>query len=121
MSPTVPEWKIAKAGKPTLGWEDHGILTAYVPLDYGGSFQSLGGFCLSWSPPPNHEERYHSKSMEWCARLMKAFGVREWSEIEGCTVFVRADYEHVYGVKPLPTESGEEFIFDEFEWGDEAR
>lgn len=113
------EWKIAKAGKPKLGWEDHGILTAWVPLEYGGSGQSLGMYGFSWSPGPDHIEKYRSKAMEWCARLMQAFGVDEWSKIEGRTVMVQADWGKVYGVKPLPTEPGTEFSFEDFDWSED--
>ncbi len=38
------EIKNAKIEKTTLGFEDHGIMTLFIYLDYGGSGQGFGGY-----------------------------------------------------------------------------
>lgn len=70
-----------------LGIEDHGILTAFVTLDFGGAVQGFGGYSL-----------YHS---EWKAtanvgghfikRVLEVVEVDEWSKLKGKPV--RAIYE----------------------------
>jgi hypothetical protein len=54
--------------------------------------------------------------MEFIMRLLACFGVSEWDEIQGKTCFVLRDADHTYrkvvGLRPLPTEKGEELMFD---------
>lgn len=111
--------QIAKIERVTLGWEDHGIFTCMAHLDYGGSGQGAGGWCLD---EPRHAGdefigRYGTAfGMEWIIRLMRACGVEDFSQIKGRTVIaLREEGYHgkVVGLKPLPTEKGEPFIFDE--------
>lgn len=110
--------QIAKIRKVRLGWEDHGILTCMVDLDYGGSGQNAGGYSLD-EPLLDDAEQFIGRcgtafGMEWIARLMRAAGVEDFSEVEGRTVLaVREEGYHgrVIGLKPLPTERGEPFVF----------
>jgi hypothetical protein len=101
--------QIAKIRAVRLGWEDHGIFTCMVDLDYGGSGQGAGGYCLD---EPRHGEdgefigRFGTAfGMEWIIRLMRAVDARDFSKVQGRTVIALRDEGYngrVRGIKPLP-------------------
>jgi hypothetical protein len=111
---------IAKIAGTSLGWEDHGIFTLMLHLDYGGSGQGAGGFALDEprkGESGEHIGRYGTAfGMEFIARVMRACGVNEWGDVAGRTVIALRDpgyHGAVIGIKPLPTEKGEPFVFGE--------
>lgn len=112
--------RIAKITDTFLGWEGHGIFTVILTLDYGGSCQGAGAYALD-EPTGLRGERFKCKGTayghDWIMRTMQACGVDEWSRVKGCTVialFENDSYnDPVAGIKPLPTESGRQFIFKE--------
>jgi hypothetical protein len=114
----APVEQIAKIRSVTLGWEDHGILTCLVDLDYGGSGQGIGAYALD-EPRKDGEGKHIGRfgtafGMEWICRLMRAAGVDSFDKVQGRTVLALLDgdrYGRVVGLKPLPTEPGEPFIF----------
>lgn len=113
--------EIAKIRRARICWEGHGILTCMVDLDYGSSAQGCGGYSLD---EPQHDDEGHftgrvgtAYGMEWIARLMRAAGVDSFEKVEGRTVLVVRDGDgynaRVIGLKPLPMEPGEAFIFND--------
>lgn len=112
--------QIAKIRRVFLGTEDHGIFTCSLDLDYGSSGQGAGGYGLD-EPRKDGEGKHIGRfgtayGMEWIMRLMRACGVNDWSKVEGRTVIALRDegyHGRVRGIKPLPTENGEPFLFDE--------
>jgi hypothetical protein len=114
--------EIAKIESTLLGWEDHGIMTAYIFVDYGSSRQGVGGYCLD--KPVNEDGEFKGRigsayGMEFIRRLMKACGVEKWEDLTGRTIFVLRENDHmsakVLGVENLPTERGERFLFSDLE------
>lgn len=80
-----------------LSNDDHGVLTCYLTLDYGGSgMQGFGGYIL-WSPSsplgahPDACGRYI-----W--RVLEIAGVHEWSKLKGRPVRVRAGRAKVHAI-----------------------
>lgn len=113
--------QIAKIERASLGWEDHGIFTCMLDLNYGGSGQGTGGYALD-EPRRDGEGQHIGRfgtafGMEFIIRVMRACGVQDWSKVTGRTVLAirESDDYHarVVGIKPLPTERGEPFIFAE--------
>jgi hypothetical protein len=111
--------KIAKITGTFLGWQDHGILTAQLDLDYGsggGSQWTPGHFC---DRSTGHDADYMygregtAYGMTFVARLIKACGAKRWEDIKGRTVIAIIENHVVVGIKPLPTERGEPFMFAE--------
>jgi len=111
--------KIAKIEKTFLGTEDHGIMTAYLDVSYGGSNQGIGGYALD---TPVHDgdgifiERVGTaQGMEMIRNILKVCGVDSWERLVGRTIFVL--FNDLYwssqpvGIRSLPTENGGEFIF----------
>lgn len=116
--------QIAKVNRTDFGVEDHGILSINVDFEFGGSSQGTGGYSLDgptkFSPFKGKypKDRVGSAwGMEFLHRLMLALDVGEWSDIPGRTVYVlraKGDtFGKILGIRPLPTEKGEEFIFDD--------
>lgn len=115
------EQRIGKVTSTFLGLEDHGIWTAYLHMDYGGSGQGVGGYTLD---EPVHEgESFKGRvgsayGMEWIRRTTKACGVNSWERVAGCTIYVLFPLdagwnETPVGIENLPTEKGERFLFSE--------
>lgn len=115
---------IAKITGTMLGYEDHGILTCMLTVEYGGgSGQGIGGYCLD--TPVKDDGRFVCRvgtayGMEFVARVLRACGVDKWEDVKGRTIYVLQDLpegeaawgtSRVVGIENLPTERGERFIF----------
>ena len=107
------EKEIAKVDSTFLGWEDHGIFTSMIHLDYGNGAQGAGGYSLDQYNETIKRRIGTAYGMEFIIRTMKAFGVREWDKIQGKTIFALKENGMVVGFEPLPTEKGEIFLFKE--------
>ena len=108
--------EIGKIESTFLGYEDHGILTAYIQFDFGSSGQSAGGMMFSWRPQ-GEKEQFTDAGMAFVSGVLKACGVIQWEKLVGRTVFVLREkaYDKIIGIRPLPTEKGREFLFSEMD------
>ena len=111
--------RIAKIENASLGREDHGILTAFLHVSYGGSGQGIGGYCLD-EPIRDADGKFVGRrgtayGMEWIKRCIDACGVDTWEQIKGRTILVYFDSDEwsarPIGIGPLPTERGKPFMF----------
>lgn len=95
--------KIARIDKTFLGFEDHGIFTATLSLDYGGSGQGTPGYALA------------AHAHDFIVGILRATGVDSWEKVQGRTVLALLDSDswdaNVVGLRPLPTEHGDTFVF----------
>ena len=116
MSESEKHYEIAKVESTSLGYEDHGILTCWLHLKYGTGVQGAGGYALDEYDEAAERRVGTAYGCEFIVRLMRACGVDEWSKVKGRTVYAVRDGEgfgaRVIGIAPLPTEKGEEFLFD---------
>jgi hypothetical protein len=62
----------AKVTGTMFGIEDHGILTASIFVDYGGSGQGIGGYSL--------EEEYAAR---WLRGVLKVLDIDRWEYVKG--------------------------------------
>lgn len=83
-----------------LGWEDHGILTCWLTLDYSGAGQGFGGWGLD--EPKFENDNRNGKflgrfgtnfGMQFVASIMKAVGAESWEKLKGmhCRVDIGED------------------------------
>lgn len=93
----------AKIRSTTLGYEDHGILTCWLNLDYGNSGQSFGGYALD-SPDKDktdHSRKSDARAMDFLAAILKTVGVDTWEKLPGQYIRVRADHYQVESIGNL--------------------
>ena len=77
--------------------EDHGLLSAWLTLDYGGICQGFGGYSLYLPKSFDHHE-LKSVAGHFIWRVMEIADVTEWSRLEGKTIRVRADHGGVEAI-----------------------
>lgn len=115
--------RIAKITSTMLGFEDHGIFTAVLHVDYGGSSQGLGCFAMGGKGWRDEKPTAHILSGEFIVRVLKACGVDTWEQLNGRTIHVLFDEDSwnatPRGIENLPTEDGERFVFAE--WQERAK
>lgn len=87
------ETKNAKITHITLSNADHGILSSYLTLDYGGSGQGFGGYCL-YNPTYKNDDI----TGFWIWRIMEVVGVDEWKDLVGKNIRVIGDYSHIEAI-----------------------
>jgi len=86
------------------GERSHGVLTATLTVDYGGTSQSVGNYSLGGKT---------AFGIQFVARILRAAGVSSWEEVKGRTILVVQETKdgRVIGIQNLPTEPGARFIF----------
>ena len=78
--------------------DDHGLLTAWLNLDYGGSGQGFGGFSLYLPSGFLHAPHQANLAGHFIWRVMEIAGVAEWSKLPGKTIRVRAGHSAVHAI-----------------------
>lgn len=81
----------------TITSDDHGVLSAWLMLDYGGSGQGFGGYALYLPKECTHHE-LKSLAGHFIWRCMEIAGVGKWDQIVGKTIRVKADFTKVHAV-----------------------
>lgn len=71
--------------------DDHGLLSAWLHLDYGSSGQGFGGFSLYLPKSFKHHE-LKSVAGHFIWRCMEVAGVTRWESLAGKTIRVRGDH-----------------------------
>jgi len=84
----------AKIKSTFLGVEDHGILTAYLNLDYDEMGQSFGGYCFGAISHPVG----NAFGMEFIRQLLRTLEVDTWEQIPGEHCRVKQDDNKVYSI-----------------------
>ena len=74
--------------------DEHGTLSAWIYLDYGGSDQGFGGWVLYLPKSFKHHELV-SFAGHFIFRVLEIAGVSEWEKLKGRTIRVRATHNGV--------------------------
>jgi hypothetical protein len=79
--------------------DDHGLLSAWLSLNYGGSGQSFGGYSL-YLPRDftHHDPSGPNYAGHFIWRVMEIAGVSEWSKLSGKTIRVKAEHSTVHAI-----------------------
>ena len=91
------ETKNAVIETATIAADDHGLLSAWLTLDYGGMGQGFGGYALYLPPGFKHHE-LKSVAGHFIWRVMEIAGVTDWDKLKGKTIRVRADHGGVEAI-----------------------
>ncbi|WP_340584041.1 hypothetical protein [Brucella pseudintermedia] len=78
-----------------LSTADHGVLSAWVHLNYGGSGQGFGGYVLCQHPTSPHYPGAGNYGGVFIRRVMDVVGVEKWSELKGKACRVIASHSGV--------------------------
>jgi hypothetical protein len=78
--------------------DDHGVLSAWVHLDYGGCVQGFGGYVLYVPKSFRHATTQKNYAGHFLYRTMEVVGVTEWTDLKGCACRVRADRGKVHAI-----------------------
>ena len=92
----MSEIKNALIKHASITGADHGVLSAWLTLDYGGSGQNFGGYCLY---SPIRDFRTHGNyGGHFIHRCMEIAGVDKWENMVGKTIRVQCDWSKVEAI-----------------------
>jgi hypothetical protein len=93
------ETKNAIIESATITNDDHGLLSAWVSLDYGGSGQGFGGYVLYLPKSFKHGGKSQPNfAGHFIWRVMEVAEVSEWSKLKGKTVRVKCEHSRVHSI-----------------------
>lgn len=72
----------------SLGWEDHGILTAYLHCEWPGAGVGVGGFGLDEFDERGKPRKGTAYGLDHIMRLLETVGVNSWEKLPGKNVIV---------------------------------
>lgn len=91
------ETKNAVIESAKINSDDHGLLSAWLMLDYGGCVQGFGGYSL-YLPKSFTHHALKSVAGHFLWRVMEVAGVTEWEKLKGKTIRVRGDHGGVEAI-----------------------
>lgn len=79
--------------------DDHGLLSAWVYLNYGGCGQGFGGYSL-YLPKSftHHNPKGPNYAGHFIWRVMEVAGVEKWSQLKGKTIRVQREHSKVHAI-----------------------
>lgn len=83
----------------TITNDDHGLLSAWLTLDYVGSGQGFGGYVLYLPASFRHGTKAQPNfAGHFIWRVMEIAGVSKWEQLKGKTIRVRCEHSKVHAV-----------------------
>lgn len=115
------ERELGKVESVHLGFEDHGILTLYVHLKFGGTCQAFGGIALDTFDQQRDRRTGTAEGCDFILRLLKLFGVQEYRQIVGRYVYALRErpYGSIEGLVLPEADGGAGFLLSDWraDWG----
>ena len=90
------EIKNALIVSTSLGKEDHGIMTCFLHLDYGGSGQGFGGY--SFQCGKDNQVKGSAFGMDFIMEILRVVGAPSWEKLPGMHIRVKAEHSKVHGI-----------------------
>lgn len=72
-----------------FGREDHGILTFFIFVKFGGCECGIGGYALDAHDKSINGRVFSPKSMEAISKILETVGVDSWEELKGKYIRVK--------------------------------
>lgn len=82
----------------TITNEDHGLLSIWLSLDYGGSGQGFGGYALYLPEDFKHHAAQPNFAGHFIWRVMQIAGVGKWDQLKGKTIRVKCEHSKVHAI-----------------------
>jgi hypothetical protein len=92
-----PEIRNAIIKSARLTSDDHGFLSCWLDLDYGGAGQGFGGYVL-YLPASFPHHKLESVAGHFIWRCMEIAGVEDWSKLPGRTIRVNCEHTKVHAI-----------------------
>lgn len=98
------ETKNALIESTMLGYEDHGIFSFNLWLEFDCGCQAAGGYCLD--KPLKKDNKFicrvgTKKGMQLIIEVLKTIGVEKWEDLPGKYIRIKADMSQVYEIGNL--------------------
>ena len=98
----MEEIKNAVIESTMLGYEDHGIFTCFLTLNYGVSGQGFGGYGLD-KPLEDDDGNFICRTgsaygMNFIINILKIVGVEKWEELVGKNIRVKATHNKIISI-----------------------
>ena len=79
--------------------DDHGLLSAWIDLDYGGCGQGFGGYALYLPKDFTHHDLGGPNfAGHFIWRVMEVAGVSRWDQLAGKTVRAKCEHSKVHAL-----------------------
>ena len=91
------EIKNAIIESATITSDEHGCLSAWLHLDYGGCGQGFGGWAL-YLPESFKHHKKESVAGHFIYRVMQIADVTKWDQLKGKTIRVKAEHSKVHEI-----------------------
>lgn len=92
------EIKNALISNVTLTRGDHGVLSAWLNLDYGGTVQGFGGHSLYLPKGFAHAGQSDNFAGHFIYRCLQIGDVDKWEDLKGKTIRVKANHGGVESI-----------------------
>lgn len=93
----MTEIKNAVITSTQLTIADHGYLSAWIMVDYGGSGQGFGGYNLG-SVYKGYDSSAGNAAALFIIRCCKVCGVMRWEDLKGQPIRVEADHNGIRAI-----------------------
>lgn len=77
--------------KAVITKADHGLLSAWLTLDYGGTGQAFGGYSLYLPDSFSHHDMNINYAGHFIFRCLEIADVDDWERMNGKTIRVKKD------------------------------
>lgn len=112
--------QLARIDHVFFGYEDHGILTMNIGLDYDGStHQGFGGYCLDSFDKDEDRRIGTAGGMDYVIQILKCLGANSIDEIKGKMCYAIKDkpgfFGKVIGIKQIPQDGKGIFLIKDWQ------
>lgn len=116
----MTEKVLARIDSVFFGYEDHGILTMQIGLQYDeSSHQGFGGYCLDSYDKAEKRRIGTAAGMDYVIQVMKCVGANSIDEIKGKMCYAIKDEEgffgKVLGLKQIPQDGDGMFLIKDWQ------
>ena len=82
----------------TITNDEHGCLSAWVHLDYGGSGQAFGGYSLYLPSSYTNHDAQSNYAGHFIWRVLEIAGVSEWENLKGAAIRTRGSHGRISAI-----------------------